>query len=410
MSDDKILAPMPEIQKFDQTEHIRKALAGFIHHHPFFAQLMADLGDLVITRSIPTAATNGFTIYLNDEWAAQRTHKELVFVLAHEVLHVVMQHCPRFKAYQDRGYIREDMKMDGRLSNISADAIINATLMDDNVGVMPDEGVRIKEITAEHSFEDAYAILYKKQEEDGGGGGEGDEGSGGFDDHLTPSTIPGQTPKSAAAVERAVVMAEGAAKAMGKLPGGAKRLVDNLLRPQLNPWELLHQYLNRVVAGRGSRTWKSPNRRRFVMLNEYSPRSVGQKLDRICFMTDLSGSIGQKELTTFASEISAVLEDIPFGEALCGWFDADVRRVDEFEEAEEFHTMLTADPPPGGGGTDFRPCFEWVTNNLDDEIDVMIFITDGYGPSPDVPPDYPVIVLTTGEDLPFGDNIPIKVV
>jgi predicted metal-dependent peptidase len=44
----------------------------------------------------------------------------------------------------------------------------------------------------------------------------------------------------------------------------------------------------------------------------------------------------------------------------------------------------------GRGGTDFRPAFKWVDTNADD-CRVLLYFTDGEGCFPDVSPDYPVI-------------------
>ena len=192
----------------EATAHVTKAQAAFVYHHTFFASLLGDLGDLVFTEDVPTAATDGFCIYINPVWVGKLTHENIIFVLAHEIMHVVLLHCQRFKAYIDRGYVVDDLPLDFRTANIAADAIINCGLVEDRVGVMPEEGVLHEDITSEHSFEEAYRIVYEREQQ-GGGGHDGE----GFDAHFEPSNEPGNKPKGKGAVERAMVLAANAAKA-----------------------------------------------------------------------------------------------------------------------------------------------------------------------------------------------------
>jgi predicted metal-dependent peptidase len=65
----------------------------------------------------------------------------------------------------------------------------------------------------------------------------------------------------------------------------------------------------------------------------------------------------------------------------------------------------------GGGGTDFRPVFDWVAarrGNGPRPCDAVVYCTDGYGTFPPRPPAYPVAwVVTPGglERFPFGEVV-----
>ena len=62
-------------------------------------------------------------------------------------------------------------------------------------------------------------------------------------------------------------------------------------------------------------------------------------------------------------------------------------------------------PLAGGGGTDFRPVFDWVSTHADGAI--VLYATDGMGRYPDRAPHAPVIWLLTPphvrkQEVPFG--------
>ena len=66
--------------------------------------------------------------------------------------------------------------------------------------------------------------------------------------------------------------------------------------------------------------------------------------------------------------------------------------------------------PIGGGGTDFRPVFDWVASEPDPCC--LIYFTDlECDRFPSDAPDYPVLWVQTGDTgglVPFGEIIEIK--
>jgi predicted metal-dependent peptidase len=62
----------------------------------------------------------------------------------------------------------------------------------------------------------------------------------------------------------------------------------------------------------------------------------------------------------------------------------------------------------GGGGTDFRPCFDWIEENAV-RPDMVVFLTDLYGTVPIERPAYDVIWASTGgREAPFGRIVPMQ--
>jgi predicted metal-dependent peptidase len=62
----------------------------------------------------------------------------------------------------------------------------------------------------------------------------------------------------------------------------------------------------------------------------------------------------------------------------------------------------------GGGGTNFRPAFEWVADQ-DSAPDLLMYFTDAAGLFPQVEPMYPVLWLVKGKrPVPFGQRIQLN--
>ena len=65
----------------------------------------------------------------------------------------------------------------------------------------------------------------------------------------------------------------------------------------------------------------------------------------------------------------------------------------------------------GGGGTDFRPVFDKIKKEFNNQIDCLVFFTDGYGDFPAHQPPYQVYWVTENPksvDWPFGKVISLK--
>jgi predicted metal-dependent peptidase len=57
----------------------------------------------------------------------------------------------------------------------------------------------------------------------------------------------------------------------------------------------------------------------------------------------------------------------------------------------------------GRGGTDLRPPFAWVQHAVEQEgqaVDALIYCTDGFGPMPDRPPEWPLLWIVPRHGLP----------
>ena len=76
-----------------------------VHH------MMLVSTEIIFTRRIPTAGTDGIFVYINpDFWDSLETDGQRAFLLAHEVAHIIFRHPQRSKAYRKQDYFRKGVK------------------------------------------------------------------------------------------------------------------------------------------------------------------------------------------------------------------------------------------------------------------------------------------------------------
>jgi len=423
----------------DQARALQVARVGFMSACPFYAHLFFSEMKEVLTLDVPMAATDGRHVFINPAYLATLKPPEAVFVFAHEVAHFVARHPQRMKSYKLAGECR-GTPFDQEQFNIAADYVINAGLLEDGVGLCNPAWLYDPETTGDELTEDVYGRTYKKKPKGGdngedagasggqgrdnktlGGSGKAPKGAkhdpkaagngGGFDGLMEPGVDPVTGKEDApdeSEFKEAIARAASAAKAMGKYPERIKRMVEEILEPQVT-WQ---DHIRMILTGHmGARheTWNRPNRRRLV-LNPLviMPGRRGYGAEHVAVAIDTSGSIGDKELAAFFAEVGGVLSDIRPKKITVIFCDARVQRVDEVSSLDELADVRVKGAP-GGGGTSFVPVFEHLER---EHIapETLVYITDLYGSFPSKPPAYPVVwCATTDVHVPFGEVVRINV-
>ncbi len=187
----------------------------------------------------------------------------------------------------------------------------------------------------------------------------------------------------------------------GKLDGDMARMVDFLLQPQL-PWRnLVSRYINAIA--REDYSYTRPSTRRGDPAIYPSLRSA--QID-IVVAIDTSGSISDREINEFVSEIDALKGQMRARVTLlacdselaagCPWV---------FEPWETFELPKKI---AGGGGTRFDPVFDWARQN-DKQPDILVYFTDGEGHFPETEPGFDVIWLVKGKaKVPWGQRVQLN--
>jgi predicted metal-dependent peptidase len=202
--------------------------------------------------------------------------------------------------------------------------------------------------------------------------------------------------------KRAVKTAGDAAKAMGKMPAGLERFVEELLKPKI-PWTEKLRYAFTKAVGRDASDWNKLNRRRYITQGVIMPSYKGFGCGVVVFVVDTSGSMSQMEIAQGLSECDKILTDCnPEFVYLIGC-DARVDTVHELGSGDTLAGQPELCRLGGGGGTSFIPPFEWLEEH-GIRPDCLVYFTDMGGSFPqagDV--DFPVIWCATTDYRPSHD-------
>jgi predicted metal-dependent peptidase len=381
-------------------ERLQKSRIQLLMNHPFFGHLALYL-KLVETKSIPTGATDGKRYLYNPDFVNGLSEKELNFLTAHETLHPAL------------GHIWRGEGKDRLIFNHATDFVINGMIKEvdphENTFKMIKGGLydeKFKGLSSEEIYDilindDDYVKKAKQNFMNGNGGTIDDHSIWEEADGVGNSSGDGEEDWKGRVVQASQV-AEG--KGQGKLPALIKRMIKDFTAPQKNWKQMLAEFVEQEINDYG---FNPPDRRfsdsDFILPDFSEPEDV---IKNLVFAVDTSGSIGEKEFQIFISEIVGCVAQ--FGGKVKGtliYCDADIPENGVYD-LDDAHKSL----PVGGGGTDFRPVFRWIKDNLDDDCAGLIYLTDSYGSFPDKAPSYPTLwVLTTDEDVPFGIKTRIQV-
>ena len=354
---------------------VGKAKSLLILDHPFFGTACTKR-PIIYTDTVPTAAMSATgQMYMNVDFCAPLTVQQLMFLLAHEAMHYMLAHGLR------RGH------RDPQAWNVAADKVINDTLIDAGVGDFIDGG-----ITLDGAREMAAESLYDETD-DGDGQGPGGLGN----DIGDPTDADGQPLDDAtihqleAEAKIDAIQSAKAAKAVGKLPASIERMVEELINVS-TPW---YDILERFMAGKikDGYSWNRPNRS-FIARNIYIPGTdYVPKMGPIVIGVDTSGSIGPDEIAMFNGHINRIIDTCNPEVVHVVYCDSDVAGVDEYTP-EDFPVTIQC---KGGGGTSFKPVFDWIDNNAIDP-ECVVYLTDGYGDQSEFTTNHETVWLTTGTE------------
>lgn len=356
-----------------------KAKVAIVSQHPFFASILLKR-KLIEDKTIPTAGVcQRGQIYYNPDFVAKLSVDELVFLLCHEVGHVIGQHSSR------RG------SRTAKRWNIAGDAWINDILKEGNVGQFINGGVDMPG-SKDRTVDAIYNDLPDDQDGDGPGGtGDDllDRGSPMSDEEA--NQLDAQTRVD-------VAQAAQAAKSQGKLKGKLAEIVAEIIDPGTPWYEILERYM--VSFTKGDYSWARPNRR--FAPNHYLP-SVGntQQCGEIVLQIDVSGSISKRELDYYNGHMKRIVELCSPERVHVLYVDTGVLKHEVYERGEEFALTFHS-----GGGTDMEAGFSY----LDEQginPEVFVCLTDGYTTfNPANTPAYPVVwCISSDVQAPYGDNI-----
>lgn len=325
-----------------------------------------------------TAATDGRRIVFAPSFLDELSDSELDFVMMHEILHVVLQHCFR---QGDR---------DNELFNMACDIVVNSNiLLSENMNLeaiilknygesmhLAPDGKEGYEYTAEQIYE-------MFQGKNNGNNKAENKAEAVWDDH----TRWGMDEEDGMLCDVWAKRFEDACEAIsmrdssnqrGLLPLFAERHFKSLKNPQTDWRMILNDFVQEEIVDYSF----TPPDRRFDESPFFLPdfNDKDDCVEDILFMIDTSGSMSDDMITAAYSEVKGAIDQ--FDGKLKGWlgfFDAAIIEPNPFTNEDEFRIIK----PAGGGGTDFQIIFEYVQKHMADKFPASIIIfTDGLAPFP----------------------------
>ncbi len=432
-------------------QKVIRARAGLVLEHPFFGHLALRL-KVTEDATCATAWSDGRTLAYNPLYVKILPVQKLEGLMGHVVMHSACRHHLRRKGREpgmwnmacdyainwillEVGFALPDGYLDDpKLRGKTADAIYAKLKADRDRGRpdsqdrkvekevdakgeevdMPDVQTRAKpsrktdrpeeEMSMENA-ETADAENFPEEDErreqsEGDPGMSGEirdapelnDGAGGF----------GEESDEESQLRINLAQAASRARSMGDLPAGLERWIDQRLSPRLDWRQLLGRFIQ--ASARSDYAWMPPNRR-YIHQGLYLPSMRGTDLPDVVVAVDTSGSVAPDELDRFAAELSAILETCAQSVHIL-YCDSRVARAETIDR-QDLPLCLNA---IGGGGTDFRPAFDWVEKNGLVPV-CMIYLTDLACNRFPQPPAYPVLWVHVGEMVtqpPFGEAISLN--
>lgn len=343
--------------------------------------------DIIWNNTIPTGATDGKVIYINENFFDELTPKQRVFLIAHEIWHIALMHMHRLGSRNPQ------------IWNMAADYVINALLIKENYEFIP-EGLYSDEYE-NMTTEAIYDLLINNAANP-----EDIIPDGYISDISYNSLDTGERLNNkdkianAQKIITANIIAKDCIKNIGSISEEITSVLDQFLNPII-PWQVvLHDFFNEISSDDFS--YRRPSRRsdEFILPSMFSEN----KLEHLVYCVDVSGSISDEEIQRFNSELKHIKDAFNPKLLTIIQFNTKITNITVFEEEDSFDKIKII----GRGGTNLEAVVTHV-NKLD--ASAVIIFTDLYVDIPKKPINKPVIWVVSNSDIkevPYGKVISIK--
>jgi predicted metal-dependent peptidase len=314
--------------------------------------------------------------YYKKEYIKSLNDNVIKSLVVHEILHLSLLHLLRTG------------NRDPFIFNLSCDVVVNQLLKDNDFQlgegwIVSDEnncieicGVKIKDCnkkTAEQIYDELkkYSKEIKSQL--------GEDGNGmRFDEHilcddkgrsLSNKELKEIEKQWADRTQQALTMSE----MRGDIPQGIERLIGELHKEKINWKALLNRYITQQISFDYS---YHKFHKKSISSGVYMPGIIKDRI-QISVMIDLSGSIGEGELTDFLSEICGITRAYQ-DRIEMRVYSHDTECYDNGLIVNGNIEKIKKMELKGGGGTSFSQPLEYLKeNNINPKC--LIWFSDGYG-------------------------------
>jgi len=231
--------------------------------------------------------------------------------------------------------------------------------------------------------------------------------SSSLDGHISWSEANGKKNRREQEINKRIIDAQelhkNYQKSVGKTPANVPSSITKLTKPQLDWRVYLQSFIQENII---DYSFCPPDRRfsegDFILPSFSEP---DEEVKDILFMVDVSGSMSDKDIITCFSEIqSAITQFNGKLQGKVGFFDAKVQGVEDFDGETDIRDIK----PKGRGGTDFKEVFNYIGNEMKNNLPVSIIIlSDGYCdfPNEEDALGIPVLWVINNEEVtpPWGN-------
>lgn len=380
----------------DANTLLTKAKSQLTNKHPYFGMLASRLKHEE-DEGINYYASNGKRFKYNPTFIESCSKDELMFILTNCVMHHILSHQQR------------KLKRKGNLWQLATDFAINNLLK--KSGLKIPKGANYNNDFKNMYSEEIYEILLEQNNFDS---------SNAFDDKSDKSnnTLVNTDEQKNDSVfgnldnvkedlderdednwDYAANLAKEVAQRKSLMPSGFERFAKKMKVKNID-WRFeLYNAINRHM--RNNYAFMPPNKKH-IHRGIALPSLTSDTLSLVVAI-DTSGSIQEELLGTFIEEFKSIMQNFPSISIELIIADAKVHGHYSFRGGDKLDFPLK-----GGGGTDYRPVFDFVDSNLP-MSSMLLYFTDGQGIFPRIPPAYEVLwaLSENKKKIPFGRVLPL---
>ncbi len=350
--------------------------------HPYFGTLASAL-KFEKNENIEAFMCEGDTYLYNDDYLESLSQDEISFTLANAAMHQAL--------YHDK---RQSKRM-GWMWHLATDYAINAILVENGLA-LPER------INYDSRFEGQYAeeiyetlrseIMDDEVREEEGEDAESEDS----EEKQSEKISKDEKLEAEEAYERFLEQVNQKLQKQGDLPKGLERIVDLKHGSSISWRDELYRYVN--AHAKSDYRFFPPNMK-YLYLGFALPAIYGEHLS-ITVAIDTSASVDKVLLEQFLAELAEIMQIFPNYEIELIECDAKIQHISTLYPTEPLTATLK-----GGGGTDFRPVFDYLEDKIVDRK-FLIYFTDGMGKFPAYLPHIDTLwVMPEAVAVPFGETI-----
>ena len=369
---------------------LTKAKSQLTTKYPYFGMLASRLKHEA-KEEIMSYASNGVRFLYNPSFVENCSVEELSFVLTNCVMHHILAHQQR------------KLKRKGFLWQLATDFAINNLLFKN--GIKIPNGANFDKKYKNMYAEEIYEALKKERIEAGLDAFEESENEKNQEEQeqnkfsKVRNIEENLDERDEEQWEYAQALAKEVATRKSLMPLGFERLAKKVEAKNID-WKFeLYNAINRHM--RNNYAFMPPNKKH--LYRGFALPSLTSDTLSLIVAIDTSGSIQEEILGAFVEEFKTIMQNFPAVNIELLIADAKIQGHYSFKNAQDIDFVLK-----GGGGTDYRPVFDYIDANFP-MSSMLLYFTDGDGIFPRIPPSYEVLwALSNRKDrIPFGRSIVI---